>query len=140
MKRYLPFFFWTSSNPRPLVAAVACRQRRVPVTVQEPSTVARSRVIKRTWSIDTVAWKALPMSAFAELSAVLLFGLNLAMSLTTQIPPWFGRKQVNERMSIYWLVTSYPATRRLLVEHDLITLAAVENIPKTLLLPRSLRK
>jgi len=82
--------------------------------------------------ILTVAWEALPMSAFAELSAVLLFGLNLAMSLTTPIPSWFGRKQVNERMSIYWLVASYPATRRLLVEHGLITLAAVENIPKTL--------
>ena len=105
---------------------------RAPVTVHEPSTVARSGVIKRTCSIDTVAWKALPMSAFAELSAVLLFGLNLAMSLTTPIPSWFGRKQANERMSIYWLVASYPATRRLLVEHGLITLAAVENIPKTL--------
>ena len=78
------------------------------------------------------AWKALPISAFAELSAVLLFVLNLAMSLTTPIPAWFGRKQVNERMSIYWLVASYPATFRLLVEHGLITLAVVENIPKTL--------
>jgi hypothetical protein len=82
--------------------------------------------------ILTVAWKALPISAFAELSAVLLFGVNLMMSLTAPIPSWFGRKQVNDRMSIYWLVAGYPATRRLLVEHGLITLAAVEKIPKTL--------
>ena len=80
----------------------------------------------------SVAWKALPVSAFAELTAVLLFGLNLAMSLATPIPSWFGRKQVNDRMSIYWLVSSYPATRRLLVEHGLFTLAGVEKIPKTL--------
>jgi hypothetical protein len=35
-------------------------------------------------------------------------------------------------MSVYWLVSSYPATRRILVEHGLITLAAAEEIPKSL--------
>jgi len=62
--------------------------------------------------ILSVAWKALPVSAFAELTAVLLFGLNLVMSVATPIPSWFGRKQVNDRMTVYWLVASYPATRR----------------------------
>ena len=79
-----------------------------------------------------VAWKALPVSAFAELTAVLLFGFNLAMSLATPVPSWFGRKHVNDRMSVYWLVSSYPATRRILVEHGLITLAAADEIPKSL--------
>jgi hypothetical protein len=78
------------------------------------------------------AWKALPISALAELTAVLLFGFNLAMSLATPVPSWFARKNVNDRMTIYWLVSSYPATRRLLSEHGLKTLAAAKEIPKTL--------
>ena len=84
--------------------------------------------------IVPLAWKALPFSAFAELTAVLLFGFNLAMSLATPVPAWFGRKQVNERMSVYWLISSYPATRRLLVENGLTTLAGASEVPKTLLL------
>ena len=80
------------------------------------------------------AWKALPLSAFAELTAVLLFAFNLLMSLATPVPSWFGRKQVNDRMTIYWLVSSYPATQRLLVEHGLTTLAAVTEIPRSLTL------
>jgi len=79
-----------------------------------------------------IAWKALPVSAFAELTAVLLFGFNLAMSLATPIPSWFGRKQVHERMSVYWLVSSYPATRRLLIDNGLTTLAAAQRVPKSL--------
>ena len=35
------------------------------------------------------AWKALPVSALAELTAVLLFAFNLAMRLATPIPSWF---------------------------------------------------
>ena len=82
--------------------------------------------------ILAVAWKALPVSALAELTAVLLFAFNLAKTLATPIPAWFGREQVNDRMTVYWLVSSYPATRRLLVEQGLTTLAAVDRIPTTL--------
>ena len=82
--------------------------------------------------ILAIAWKVLPVSAVAELIAVLLFGFNLAMSLATPIPAWFGRKNVNDRMSVYWLVSSYPATRRLLVEYGLGTLAGADAIPKSL--------
>lgn len=35
-------------------------------------------------------------------------------------------------MSIYWLISSYPATRRLLVESGLATLAMAEEVPKSL--------
>ncbi len=82
--------------------------------------------------ITAVAWKTLPVSAFTELTAVLLFTLNLAMSLATPIPAWFGRKHVNDRMTVYWLVSSYPATRKILIENGLRTLARVEAVPKTL--------
>ena len=78
------------------------------------------------------AWKVLPVSAFAELAAVLLFGFNLAMSLATPIPAWFGRKHVNDRMSVYWLVSSYPATRKLLVEYGLVTLSQAAVVPRSL--------
>ena len=89
--------------------------------------------------IVSIAWKTLPASAFAELTAVILFGFNLAMSLATPIPSWFGRNQVNERMTVYWLISSYPATRRLLVEHGLKALASVEAVPKTLSLAEAAR-
>ena len=82
--------------------------------------------------VVAAAWKALPVSAFAELTAVLLFAFNLAMSMATPIPSWFGRKQVSDRMSVYWLVSSYPATRRLLIENGLVTLAGTDKVPKTL--------
>lgn len=78
------------------------------------------------------AWRVLPLSAFAELTAVLLFAFNLATSLATPVPAWFDRRQVNDRMSVYWLVSSYPPTRRLLVENGLITLRAAANVPKSL--------
>jgi hypothetical protein len=89
--------------------------------------------------IVSVAWKTLPASAFAELTAVILFGFNLAMSLATPIPAWFRRKHVNERMTVYWLISSYPATRRLLVQHGLKTLASIEVVPKTLSLAEAAR-
>jgi hypothetical protein len=89
--------------------------------------------------IVSIAWKTLPASAFAELAGVFLFGFNLAMSIATPIPVWFGRKHVNERMTVYWLISSYPATRRLLVEHGLNTLAGIEVVPKTLTLAEAAR-
>jgi hypothetical protein len=101
-----------------------------------------TRVISEPFAyggIVSIAWKMLPSSAFAELTAVILFGFNLAMSLATPIPSWFGRKQVNERMTVYWLISSYPATRRLLVQHGLKTLTSVEVVPKTLSLAEAAR-
>jgi uncharacterized protein involved in response to NO len=82
--------------------------------------------------IAAAAWKALPISAFAELTAVLLFGFNLAMSLVTPIPSWFGRKHVNDGMSVYWLVSSYPGTRRILIGRGLRTLDRSPVVPKSL--------
>jgi hypothetical protein len=80
------------------------------------------------------AWRLLPVSAFVELSAVLLFAANLAASLAAPVPSWFGRRHVNARMSVYWLVSSYPGTRRILEENGLRTLAVAREIPKSLTL------
>jgi uncharacterized protein involved in response to NO len=83
-------------------------------------------------AIVEAAWKMLPISAVCELAAVLLFGLNLAMSLATPIPSWFARKHVNDRMSVYWLIASYPPTRRILIDHGLVTLGRADVVPKSL--------
>lgn len=85
-------------------------------------------------NIVALAWKALPVSALTELAAVLLFAFNIAMSLATPIPAWFGRKHVNDRMSVYWLISSYPVTRKLMVEKGLVTLAKAESVPRSLTL------
>lgn len=82
--------------------------------------------------ISGAAWKALPVSGFVETIAVLAFGLNIAASLATPVPSWFGRKQVSDRMSVYWLVSSYPETREILIESGLATLARVRRIPHSL--------
>jgi len=82
--------------------------------------------------IVSSAWKVLPFSAFGELAAILLFGCNIAMSVATPIPAWFGREQVNDRMSVYWLISAYPATRGLLVDSGLVTLARMGAVPRSL--------
>ena len=80
------------------------------------------------------AWRIFPVSAFIELSAVLLFALNIGKTLATPIPTWFGREQIKGTMMLYWYVSSYPATRRLLIEAGLATLQRVRSVPKTLTL------
>jgi hypothetical protein len=80
------------------------------------------------------AWRVLPVSAFIELSAVMLFALNIGRTLATPVPTWFGREQIKGTMTVYWYVSSYPATRRILIEAGLVTLDRVPTVPKTLTL------
>ena len=80
------------------------------------------------------AWRVLPASAFIELSGVVLFVLNMGKTLATPIPTWFGREQIKGTMTLYWYVSSYPATRQLLIEAGLTTLQRVRTVPKTLTL------
>lgn len=82
--------------------------------------------------ISAAAWKALPVSAFTELTAVVLFALNIAKSMATRVPSWFGRKQVNAGMSVYWLIGSYPGTRRVMIDSGLATLARADRVPMSL--------
>jgi hypothetical protein len=79
-------------------------------------------------------WNVLAASGLVELAAVLLFAWNLAMTLATPVPSWFGRKHVNDRMSVYWLVSSYPATRKILIDNGLATLRRARAVPKSLTL------
>jgi hypothetical protein len=81
-----------------------------------------------------LAWKVLPVSAVIELTAVLLFALNIGRTLATPMPAWFLRQQVKDTMPLYWYVTSYPATRRLLIEAGVRTLATAREVPRSLTL------
>jgi uncharacterized protein involved in response to NO len=124
--RILPSFL----NSRELWSARAARAAVVLLTagctlrvVSEPLAYGE---------IVPVAWKALPVSAFLELAAVLLFAFNIARSLATPVPSWFGHKHVNDRMSVYWLVSAYPGTRRVMIDAGLATLARAQQVPKSL--------
>ncbi len=78
------------------------------------------------------AWRLLAISAFIELSAVLLFAFNLGMTLLSPMPAWIERRVINDELSLYWCVNSYPETRRLLVEAGLKTLARERRVPRSL--------
>ncbi len=80
------------------------------------------------------AWRLLPISAYIEMSAVLVFGYNIARTLASPVPSWFGREQVKDSMMLYWYVASYPSTRRLLIDAGLKTLAKVRQAPQSLTL------
>ena len=81
-----------------------------------------------------LAWQLLPVSAIVETAAVLLFALNMAMTLASKVPSWFQPDQVTERTTVYWLVESYPATRRVLIDAGVTTLSRVRRVPQTLTL------
>lgn len=81
-----------------------------------------------------LAWKLLPVSAFIELSAVLLFALNLALTLARPMPAWFAEASLRADLPLYFYVTSFPKTRRLLENAGLETLARVRDLPKSLTL------
>ena len=78
--------------------------------------------------------RVLPVSAFIELSAVLVFALDMGKTLATPIPTWFGRQQIKGTVMVYWYVSSYPATRPLLIEAGLTTLERARTVPRTLTL------
>jgi hypothetical protein len=82
------------------------------------------------------AWSLLPVSAFIELAAVLMFAYNMLRSMATPIPAWFGREQVKETMPVYWYLASYPACRPVLVRAGLTGLAAPGMPPKDVTLAR----
>ena len=83
------------------------------------------------------AWSILPVSAFIELSAVLMFAYNLLRSMATPIPAWFGREQVKETMPVYWYLASYPACRSVLVRAGLTGLAGAGMPPKDVTLRKA---
>jgi uncharacterized protein involved in response to NO len=86
------------------------------------------------YSAGGLAWKVLPFSAILELTAVFLFVVNLGVTMMQRIPAWFGEGGVAREMPVYFYVTSFPGTKRLLIEAGLKTLARVKEIPRSLTL------
>lgn len=84
------------------------------------------------YSAGGVSWSVLPVSALIELSAVLLFTANMAMTLAQPIPAWFGPGGVAGNLPVYFYVTSFPPTRDILVEAGLRTLGIVKQVPRSL--------
>ncbi len=86
------------------------------------------------YSLGGAAWTVLPVSALLELAAVIVFVVNLAMTLRQPLPAWFEPDEVNETLPVYWYVTSYPKTRPLLVRAGLKTLGRIRDVPRSLTL------
>lgn len=80
------------------------------------------------------AWNVLPVSAILELTAVVLFAINLGATLLSPMPAWMVTRTVHENVTLYWYVTAYPQTRRLLAGAGLKTLARVRQVPRALTL------
>jgi hypothetical protein len=59
--------------------------------------------------ITPSAWRILPLSAVIELSAVVLFALNLGKTLASPIPTWFGREQIKGTMTVYLVCFKLPS-------------------------------
>lgn len=84
--------------------------------------------------IFAVGPRLLPASAFIELSAVLLFALNLALALAHPLPAWFIEEGLRTDLPLYFYVTDFPKTQRLLTREGLKTLAAARRVPLSLTL------
>lgn len=82
----------------------------------------------------SAAWSLLPVSAVLELGAVLLFAVNIGVTLALPMPVWIERHLINEKLNLYWCVTAYPATRRLLERAGLFMPGRAALIPRTLTL------
>jgi uncharacterized protein involved in response to NO len=85
-----------------------------------------------TSSPGAAIWSILPVSAFIELSAVLVFTANMALTLRQSPPAWLEPDSVSAELPLYWFVTSFPFTRALLIEAGLKTLAQVKYPPRSL--------
>lgn len=80
------------------------------------------------------AWRWLPVSAFVELAAVLLFAVNLALTLAQSPPAWFRMDAIQGEMPLAWCLGAYPGTRRLLRRAGLCSLARFHRPPRSLTL------
>src|SRR5438552_16030484 len=75
------------------------------------------------YSAGGFTWKILPLSALLELAAVCVFVTNLGMTLMQPMPAWFSLSGVTSSVPLYFYVTSFPKTKRLLTDSGLKTLA-----------------
>ena len=85
-------------------------------------------------SVGGLAWRVLPISAFIELAAVLLFAANIGLTLAQPIPARFSPQGVSAKNLVYFYVASFPKSRAVLVQAGLRTLAAAHDVPRSLTL------
>jgi hypothetical protein len=85
------------------------------------------------------AWLLLPVSALLELTAVVVFAINMGTTLTGPLTAWLEPQGVTDRLPLYWFVTSFPETEPLLVQAGLGTLAVVNRLPRSLTLAEAIR-
>ncbi len=84
------------------------------------------------YSTQGMAWRILPVSAYLEFGAVLLFSLNLAATASSHIPAWLGPDEVSEHLPLYWYVTSFPELKDVLARAGLSTLSRAQDVPRSL--------
>lgn len=83
------------------------------------------------------AWGLLPLSAYLELSGVLLFVANLGLTLARAPRAWFRLEAIGGDLSVYWCVSSFPSTRKLLAKAGLTTLRRRGPVPRSLTLAQA---
>jgi hypothetical protein len=84
------------------------------------------------YSAGGAAWRILPISALLEMTAVVIFVVNLGATVKSPIPAWLTPDQINARLPLYWYVTSFPETKPVLIQAGLRTLAHVQEPPRSL--------
>ncbi len=85
-------------------------------------------------STHDLAWRLLPVSAWIEFAAVLLFALNMAATQLKPAPIWFDPELLNINLSLFWFVNAYPGVRKLLQRAGLRRLRELREIPRDLTL------
>jgi len=84
------------------------------------------------YSAGGAAWRILPLSALLEMTAVVIFVVNLGITVKSRIPAWLAPDQINAALPLYWYVTSFPDTKPLLIHAGLKTLVQVQEPPRSL--------
>jgi uncharacterized protein involved in response to NO len=80
------------------------------------------------------SWRILPISGLLELTAVCLFVFNLGWTMLQRVPAWFGPSGVAPQMTVYFYISSFPKTKRVLIDSGLKTLERVKKVPYSLTL------
>jgi uncharacterized protein involved in response to NO len=86
------------------------------------------------YSSGGAAWSVLPVSAYLELSAVVLFVLNMVLTLKQPMLAWLEPEGVTTSLPVYWYLTSFPKTKSIMIASGLKTLKHVREVPRSLTL------
>ncbi len=80
------------------------------------------------------AWRVLPVSAVLELLAVAAFAVNIGCTLALPFPAWIEPQSITADLPLYWYLSAYPRTRRILERGGLHSLARTRQVPQSLTL------